>query len=78
VAALDFTGQIAWNDMCPGVCVPQPLLCVSLVSYRHPDALSLGRAKVVLDNGCLSGSIVADGSFVMYVPARIIRNALLT
>ena len=32
-----------------------------------PDALQLGQARVILDEGTLSGGITRDGSFLMCV-----------
>ncbi|KAF5356076.1 hypothetical protein D9756_003922 [Leucocoprinus leucothites] len=44
---------------------PQSLLGGLTVPHYSSDALSLGRAKVMLDNGRLGGSVMADGSFTI-------------
>ena len=66
VIALDLTGQVVWNDVCPGLRVYYSKFLV----YWHlqlTDSASLGRAKVVLDSGQLANGIVANGSFTMCV-----------
>lgn len=66
--ALDLSGQVVWNDVCPGWHVRLIVIFHGFtILYDCKDALSLGRAKVALDNGRLSGGVMADGSFTMCV-----------
>ncbi len=41
-----------------------------LILRTSSDAVALGRAKVTLDNGRMSGGVTADGSFTMYAFSR--------
>ncbi|KAI0321709.1 hypothetical protein OF83DRAFT_211424 [Amylostereum chailletii] len=62
--ALALTGVVQWNELCPGV---SSSLCIrTFISFRlFIDYASLGRAKVVLDDGYLSGSVTKDGRFII-------------
>ena len=64
--AVDLTGRIVWNELCPG----NSMLYVSWWMNLNYPPLSglhtLGQAKVGLDNGGLSAGITRNGTFTMW------------
>jgi hypothetical protein len=66
--ALDIQGKIQWTEACVGMYLQCNIGCslYHLVTIAGPD--ELGPAKVVLDDARLSGGVMQDGRFVMFVP----------
>lgn len=61
--------------MCPGAPAQfTNTLSSGLIPRVSPDAVALGHAKVVLDNGLMSGGITVDGNFTMYVSSGVVRS----
>lgn len=61
--------------MCPGAPARfTNTLSSGLIPRASSDAVALGHAKVVLDNGPMSGGVTVDGSFTMYVSSGVVRS----
>lgn len=62
--ALDITGQIVWNDVCPSRYF-YPRVSTETDVTTRADATTLGQAKASIDDGVFTGSITRSGKFVM-------------